>query len=91
MVPAHWTTVEQAKAYIAACEKNKVKGLKYCSAIDFVANQGKERCTRCGKYNYPDEMVTKDADGNNILLCKGCHKRVLAERGKNSTTIRGST
>ena len=69
MAQAQWTSVEKAKAYIAVCEKSKVKGLKYCSAVDFVANYGKERCTRCGKYHYPDELVTKDAEGNNISLC----------------------
>lgn len=33
MAQAQWTSVEKAKAYIAVCEKSKVKGLKYCSAV----------------------------------------------------------
>lgn len=82
MTHIHWTSVEQAKVYIALCERNKTKGLKYCSAIDFIANNGKERCTRCGKYQYLAEMVDKDANGNNISLCKECYERVLAERAK---------
>lgn len=82
MAQAQWTSVEKAKAYIAACEKSKVKGLKYCSAVDFVANQGKVRCTRCGKYHAPSDIVTEDKNGNNITLCKECYDRVLAEREK---------
>lgn len=82
MAQTQWTSIEKAKEYITACEKSKVRGLKYCSALDFVANQGKERCTRCGKYHYHVELVTKDNDGNNILLCEECYERVLAEREK---------
>lgn len=82
MAQTHWTSVEQAKAYIALCERNKTKGLKYCSAIDFIENNGKERCTRCGKYHYPGNMVLKDTDGNNISICKECYERVIAERTK---------
>ncbi len=83
MSKAQWTSVEQAKAYIAACEKSKVKGLKYCTAIDFVMNQGKIKCDRCGLYHYPDELVaTKDTDGNSVTLCKDCHQRVLAKSEK---------
>lgn len=48
MAQAHWTSIEQAKAYIAACEKSKVKGLKYCTAIDFLMNHDKIKCSRTG-------------------------------------------
>lgn len=82
MAKAQWTSVEKAKAYIAACEKNKVKGLKYCSAVDFVANQGKVRCTHCGKYHDPSDIVTEDKDGNNITLCKACYDRAVAASEK---------
>ena len=46
MTQAQWTSVEKAKAYIAACEKSKVKGLKYCSAVDYVANYALQRVLR---------------------------------------------
>ncbi len=78
MAQTQWTSIEKAKAYIAACEKSKVKGLKYCSAVDFVANQGKIRCTRCGKYHEPSDIIMEDG----VTLCKECYNRVLAEREK---------
>ena len=81
MAQAQWTSVEQAKAYIATCEKSKVKGLKYCTAIDFVMNHGKIKCSRCGLYHDPDNMISaKDENGYAIALCKECQQRVLAKQ-----------
>lgn len=82
MAKTQWTSLAQAVAYINACNRNKTKGLKYCSAVDFVKHHGKVKCSRCGTYKEPDEIVTKDADGNEISICKKCYERALAERNK---------